>query len=156
MLNLINYIQGAVFSGMKCPEFDCEDVVPEFPSDSLSTQLEKLEKIKSHGMEGLPNTLSALICLTIKREQNFPGLKLLGERFNWPSDIDFESLSDRIFYRLRTELIEIIQNHIVLSCSPAWTGFSRILLEADTPLVQFSRAQGSVKFNIARNMKHAG
>ena len=156
MLNFIKYIQGATFAGTKCPEFDCEDVVPEFPSESLRIQLENLEKTKFHGMKGTPYTLSALICLAIKREQAFPGLKLLGERFNWPSVIDFETLSDRVFYHLRPVLIEIIQNHIVLSCSPAWTAFSKILQKANTTLTQFSRAQDSVKFDIAGKNKHAG
>jgi hypothetical protein len=84
--------------------------------------------------------LSAFICLAIQRERAFPGLKALGERFKWPSNIDFNSLSDRVFYHLRPELMEIIQNHIVLGCSPAWTTFSKILREANTPLTQFSQS----------------
>ena len=157
-LNFIKLIpwQGATFSGLKCPEFDCEDVVPEFPSESLRTQLEQLAKIKLQGVQGAPYTLSVQICLAIKREQAFPGLKLLGERFNWPSNIDFESLSDRVFYGLSPELVEIIQNHIVLSCSPAWSAFSKILREANTPLTKFSRAQDCVRFDIAGKFKHAG
>jgi len=51
---------------MKCPEFDCADVVPEFPSESLTTQLEDLVKIKLQGAEGTPYTLSAHLCLAIK------------------------------------------------------------------------------------------
>jgi hypothetical protein len=156
MLNLIKIIQGALYSGTKCPEYDCEDVVPEFPSESLRTQLEELAKIRFQGMGGTPYTLSALICLAIKRERAFPGLKLLGERFKWPSNIDFESLSDRIFYRLRPELLEIIANHIVLGCSLAWTAFSKILQDANTPLIKFSQARDSVKFGIAGKVKHAG
>ena len=155
-MNFIESIQGASFSGMKCPEFDCADIVPEFPSDSLRTKLEKLAKIKLGGVGGAPYTLSAFICLEIKQEQAFPGLKLLGERFNWPSKIDFESLSDRIFYHLRPELLEIIQNHIILSCSPAWTAFSKILREADTPLTLFSQSRDSIRFDIAGKYKHAG
>lgn len=131
------------------------DVVPEFPSDSLTTQLEELAKIKVRG-GGAPHTMSALICLAIKREQTFPALKLLGERFNWPSSIDFDSLSDRVFYHLKPELLELIRNHINLRCSPAWTAFSKILRDAKTPLTQFSRSRGSVRFDIVGKIKHAG
>jgi hypothetical protein len=141
---------------MKCPEYECTDVVPEFPSKSLMTQLENLEKIKLKVMEGTPYTLSAQICLTIRRERSFPGLKLLGERFNWPSNIDFESVSGRVFYCLRPELLEIIQNHIVLGCLPAWTTFSKTLRDANTSLSEFSRAKDFEKFNIVGNIKHAG
>ena len=141
---------------MKCPEFDCADVVPEFPSESLRTQLENLAKIKLQGAEGTPYTLSAHICLAIKQEQAFPGLKALGERFNWPLNIDFDSLSDRVYYHFRPELLEITQNHIALGCSPAWTAFSKMLREANTPLAQFSRSRDSIKFNIVGRIKHAG
>jgi len=141
---------------MKCPEFDCADVVPEFPSESLTTQLENLAKIKLQGAEGTPYTLSAHICLAIKRERAFPGLKALGERFNWPLNIDFDSLSDRVYYHFRPELLEITQNHIALGCSPAWTAFSKMLQEANTPLAQFSRSRDSIKFNIVGRIKHAG
>lgn len=148
--------QGAKFSGTKCPEYECEDAVPEFPSELLTTQLEELAKIKSRGVGGLPYTLSAQICLAIKREQAFPGLKLLGERFKWPSNIDFDLLSDRIFYHHRAALLEIIQNHIVLTCSQAWTAFSKILRDSNTSLTKFSRSPDSVRFNIAGKIKHAG
>lgn len=141
---------------MKCPEYDCEDIVPEFPSKSLRTKLEQLEKTKLGGVGGNPYTLSALICLAIKQEQAYPGLKLLGERFNWPIDIDFNILSDRIFYHLMPQLLEIIQKHIVLSCSPAWNAFSKILREANTPLTHFSKLRDNQRFGIAGKIKHAG
>ena len=123
---------------MKCLEFDCADVVPEFPSESLRTQLKNLAKIKLQGAEGTPYTLSMHICLVIKQEQAFPGLKVLGEHFNWPLNIDFDSLSDHVYYHFRPELLEITQNHIALGCSLAWTAFSKMLQEANTPLAQFS------------------
>lgn len=144
------------FAGTKCPEFDCPDVVPEFPSESLSAQLEDLAKMKLQGTGGTPYTLSAHICLAIKRERQFPGLKALGERFKWPSNIDFDSLSDRVFYDLRAEVFAIIKNHIVLGCSPAWTAFSKILRESNTPLNQFYNSRDSIRFNIAGKIKHAG
>ena len=155
-LNFIKLIQGATFSGVKCPEYDCDDVVPEFPSESLKIQLEKLEKIKLQAAKGSPYTLSALICLEIKREQAFPGLKLLGQRFNWPSHIDFHSLSDRVFYKLRPDLIQMVQNHISLSCSLAWTAFSKIIRESNISLTQFSQSRDMAKFDIAGKLKHAG
>jgi hypothetical protein len=156
-MKFIKWVQGAPFSRMKCPEYDCADMVPEFPSTSLKTKLEELERIKLKGVGGgAPYTLSAYICLAIKQEQAFPGLKLLGERFNWPINIDFDSLSDRIFYDLRPDLLEIIQKHIVLGCSPAWNAFSKILREANTPLTQFSRSRDSIRFDIAGKIKHAG
>jgi predicted transcriptional regulator len=51
---------------MKCPEFDCANVVPEFPSESLRMQLKELEKMKLLGTEGALYILSALVCLEIK------------------------------------------------------------------------------------------
>ena len=143
---------------MKCPEYECTDFVPEFPSKSLRMKLEKLEKTKLRGVGGAPYTLSAFICLAIKQEQAYPGLKLLGERFNWPIEINFESLSNRIFYRHKQEILELIQKHIVLSCSPAcqWNAFSKILQEANTPLIHFSQSRDSKRFGIAGKIKHAG
>lgn len=122
----------------------------------METQLEELEKIKLGVVAGARYTLTAYICLAIKQELAYPGLKLLGERFNWPSIIDFESLSDRIFYDLKPELLELTQSHIVLGTSQIWTRFSETLNEADMSLIKFSRSRDLEKFDIAGKMKHAG
>lgn len=158
MVIFIELLQGAAFSGTKCPEFDCTDIVPEFPSTSLTKKLEELQKIKLGlgGVGGAPYTLSAFICLAIKQEQTFPGLKLLGERFNWPLNIDFESLSDRVFFDIRPDILEMIQNPIVLGSSSAWNAFSKILRKANTSLTQFTRSRDSIRFDITGKIKHAG
>ena len=155
-LNFIELIQGATFSGMKCPEFGCADVVPKFPSESLRTQLEELVKIKLRGVDGTLYTLSVHICLVIKQETALLGLKLLWECFNWPLNIDFDSLSDCVYYHFRPELLEITQNHIALGCSPAWTVFSKMLREANISLAQFSWSRDSIKFDLVGRIKHAG
>jgi hypothetical protein len=149
-------MQKTSISGTKCPEFDCSDVVPELPSESLKTQLEELAKIRLEGAKGTPYLLSAQICLAIRREQEFPALKLLGEQSKWPSTIDFKSLSDRVFFGLRQALNGMLQNHIILGCSTSWTSFSSMLTMANTSLVQFSQARDSTKFTIAGKNKHAG
>ena len=116
----------------------------------------ELAKIRQEGAKGTPYTLSAQICLAIKREREYPALKLLGERSKWPSAIDFKSLSGRVFFGLRQELNGMIQNHIVLGCSAPWTSFSSLLKTANTSLIQFSRAQDTAKFAIVGRNKHAG
>jgi len=100
--------------------------------------------------------LSAQICLAITRERMFPGLKLFGERFNWPSNIDFTLLSDRVFYELRPELVKMVWDHITLGSSSPWTTFSKTLRESNTSLTQFFNARDSAKFAIAGSIKHAG
>jgi hypothetical protein len=149
-------MQSTKFSGRPCPEFDCSDVVPEFPTKSLRDQLTELENIRHKGAKGQPYILSALICLSIKRERQIPALKLLGERSKWPSIINFKLLSDRVFSGLRQKLNGMVQGHVVLSSSTPWTLFSTMLKTANTSLLQFSRASDAVKYEIAGTNKHAG
>ena len=56
---------------MKCPEFECADLVPEFPSRSLQTQLEELKKIKLGLVASEPYTLSMYICWLSSKSNHF-------------------------------------------------------------------------------------
>jgi len=132
------------------------DVLLGTPSEGLRAKLDKLASIRS-GKEKLFQSL--LICEAIKGELQFPMLKELGKRSNWPSVITFESIPNRIM-KLGDEIRALLKNEIVLGTSFAWRVFFNDITrkKVNMTLADFSSSTEAIRFSVAGagDNKHAG
>ena len=118
----------------------------------------KLSSIQKGKETGTLLVLSLLICEAIKEELHFLMLKALGERSEWPSNINFEAVPDRIMM-FKDEICTLLKNEIVLGTSFAWRVFMNdVTKKANMSLADFSHLNKATRLSIAgaRNNKHAG
>lgn len=137
----------------------CEDRVPHSPTPNLKILYERynehLEQAKRGGRRSNVH-LFGEICTAISSYWEDDGdATMTASDNNWPLQIDFESLPDRII-ELKPEITGIISNEFVLDDSPAWKKFVENLKAADCKLTDFSNITTWSKFRAVGSNAHAG
>ncbi|KAJ7930299.1 hypothetical protein B0H13DRAFT_1858928 [Mycena leptocephala] len=137
-----------------CPTVMCEEEVPEQPNPCiLSLFVKHQELVEQVGLSG-PGVafLNLQICAAITQENRRDQVSALGRQNDWPRQIDYATLPERIL-KLRKQVLEIIQDETVLRELPVWQDFLRNI---DHKIFQFSDSRSKLAFTYALYGRRCG
>jgi hypothetical protein len=139
----------------ECPIPMCEDKVPQSPTPYLMDLYQRYHELTRQGKNvGSKVHLVGELCMAITSYWEDDRDASMADN-DWPLEIDFEGLPDRIF-KLKAEITGVFANEFVLDDSAAWKIFVKNLKSAECNLREFRQVSEWGKFRAVGSNSHAG